>query len=299
MNILITGAWIGAEAYLPEIKALGHKTAFLSREQDPLPCDPAWVEGVICNGLFLYHKLEEFQNLRWIQLTSAGLDRAPVEEIRARGIRLCNARGVYSVPMAEFALCGVLQLYKQAAFFRTNQSRCLWEKKRGLRELCGKTVAILGCGSVGSECAARFRAMGCGIVGIDLFPRDDPRYDRMLPLSQLDCALPEFDVLILCIPLTPETRGMINAPRLVLMKPGAILVNISRGPVVDETAVCDALRAGTLSGAVLDVFETEPLPPESPLWGLENLILTPHNSYAGEGNGERLAGRILDNLREA
>ena len=106
------------------------------------------------------------------------------------------------------------------------------------------------------------------------------------------------DVLILCLPLTAETRGIIDGARLTLLKPGAILVNIARGPVVDEAAVCEALRSGALSGAVLDVFETEPLPADSPLWNLENLILTPHNSFAGAGNGERLARRILEGLQE-
>lgn len=298
MNLLITGAWVEAEKHFPEIEALGHKIAFLRQEQDPLPCDPAWVEGIICNGLFLHHPLSAFPKLRWIQLTSAGLDRVPLEEIRAKGIELRNARGVYSVPMAEFALCGVLQLCKQAAFFRRNQSRHRWEKNRGLGELFGKTVAILGCGSVGSECAARFRAMGCRVLGVDLFPRADERYDRMLPLSDLDAVLPSVDVLILCLPLTAETRGIIDGARLTLLKPGAILVNIARGPVVDEAAVCEALRSGALSGAVLDVFETEPLPADSPLWDLENLILTPHNSFAGAGNGERLACRILEGLQE-
>lgn len=298
MNLLITGAWSGAETYLTEIEALGHKTVFLPREQDPLPCDSTWVEGVVCNSLFLRHELAEFPNLRWIQLTSAGLDRVPEEQIRARGIRLCNARGVYSIPMAEFALCGVLQLYKQAARFRENQKAHRWEKQRGLTELCGKTVVILGCGSVGSECAVRFRAMGCDVAGVDLFPRDDPRYDRMRPLAELNNILPEADVLILCIPLTSETRGMFDAERLARMKPGAILVNIARGPIVDEAALCAALLSGKPAGAVLDVFETEPLPPESPLWDLENVILTPHNSFAGKGNGQRLAARILEGLRD-
>ena len=296
MNILITGAWTDAEAHFAEVEALGHKIAFLPWEQDPLPCDPAWVEGVVCNGLFLHHKLEEFPNLRWIQLTSAGLDRVPEEEIRRRRITLCNARGVYSVPMAEFALCGVLQLYKQAARFRENQKRHVWERRRGLGELWGKTVAVLGCGSVGSECAARFRAMGCKVIGVDLFPREDRRYDRMLPLDGLDELLPTVDVLILCLPLTPETRGTVNAARLAQLKPGAVLVNIARGPIADEAAVCEALRTGRLAGAVLDVFETEPLAPDSPLWDLETVILTPHNSFAGEGNSARLARRILDDL---
>ena len=296
MNLLVTGAWIGAQGHIPAIEAMGHRVVFQQWEADPLPCDPAWVEGVICNSLFLYHPIEEFSNLRYVQTISAGLDRVDVEYVSAHGIELHNARGVYSVPMAEFAVGGVLQLYKQAKTFYENQKARKWEKHRDLRELCGKTVTILGCGSVGTECAKRFKAFGCRVLGVDLFPRDDADYDTMIALKELDRALTETEILVLTIPLTKDTRGLIDGGRLEKLKPGGILVNIARGPVVDESALVEALRAGTLSGAVLDVFETEPLTDTSPLWDTENVILTPHNSFAGEGNGGRLLSLIIRNM---
>ena len=298
MNLLITGAWAGGREHGPALEAMGHSLCFLPRETDPLPCDPAWVEGVVCNGLFLHHELDSFPNLRFIQLTSAGLDRVPVDRIRRRGIDLRNARGVYSGPMAEFALCGTLQLYKQAAFFRRNQQARRWEKHRGLRELDGSTVTVLGCGSVGTACAERFAALGCRILGVDLYPRRDERYKTVFPLPELDALLPETDVLLLTLPLTPETRHLLDAGRLAKLKQGAVLVNVSRGGVLEEAALISALEEGRLSGAVLDVFETEPLPETSPLWTMENVILTPHNSFVGEGNARRLDGLILENLRQ-
>lgn len=298
MNLLITGAWADARAQTEAIAALGHSTAFLQQEKDPLPCSPAWVEGVVCNGLFLYHDLDSFPNLRLIQLTSAGLDRVPVDRVRARGIVLYNARGVYSAPMAEFAVCGVLQLYKQAARLRENQRKGRWEKQRDLRELLGKTVTVLGCGSVGTECARRFAAFGCRVIGVDLFPRREEGYHRILSLTELDALLPETDVLLLTLPLTAETRGLINRTRLAALKPGAVLVNISRGGVLEEAALVRALEEGTLSGAVLDVFDVEPLPESSPLWAMEQVILTPHNSFVGDGNRQRLTALILQHLGE-
>ena len=297
MNLLVTGAWIGAKEHIPALEAMGHSVSFLPWEKDPLPCDPAWVEGVICNSLFLHHGIESFPNLRYIQLISAGLDRVDLGYIAANGIELHNARGVYSIPMAEFAVGGVLQLYKQAKIFYENQKARVWEKHRGLRELCGRTVTILGCGSVGTECAKRFRAFGCRVLGVDLYPRQDENYDEIWPLSDLDRVLQETDVLVLTVPLTEETRGLINGDRLAEIKPGAVLVNIARGPIVDESALIDALQSGRLSGAVLDVFETEPLPADSPLWAMDNVVLTPHNSFAGEGNDERLAVVIRKNLK--
>ncbi len=299
MRLLLTGAWAEAQKYLPVLEGRGHSPAFLPQERDPLPVDPAWVEGVVCNGLFLHHDLDEFPGLRWIQLTSAGLDRVPLERIQARGIRLCSARGVYSIPMAEFALAGVLALYKQSRFFFAGQQARRWEKRRDLRELAGQTVTVLGCGSVGSACAQRFTALGCRVLGVDLLPRQDDAYREILPLGALDALLPQTDILILTLPLSPETRGLMDRSRLGRMKPGAVLVNIARGALVCQTALTEALAEGALGGAVLDVFESEPLDPESPLWGMDNVILSPHNSFVGDGNPERLARLILSNLAAA
>ena len=153
MKLLITGAWQGAKEHLDALRAMGHEVAFLQQEKEALPVDPAWVEGVICNGLFLHHPLSDFPNLRYIQLTSAGFDRVPMDEVKAGGVEIRNARGVYSVPMAEHAVWGVLSLYHQAPFFLRNQAHARWEKHRGLLELAGKTVCILGTGSVGTACA--------------------------------------------------------------------------------------------------------------------------------------------------
>ena len=299
MKLLLTGAWASARDHVAELEAMGHSVCLHPQERDPLPCDPAWVEGVVCNGLFLHHNIDDFPALRLIQLTSAGLDRVPLERIRARGIRLSNARGVYSVPMAEFALSGVLTLYKQSRFFTDRQRSHSWEKRRDLRDLNGKSVTILGCGSVGTECAKRFVAFGCRVTGVDLFPRSDEAYEAMLPLDRLDEVLSGTDLLVLTLPLSPETRHLLDARRLALLPQDALVVNISRGAVLDEAALAAALQAGRLSGAVLDVFETEPLPEGSPLWDMDNVILTPHNSFVGEGNDARLSRLILERLREA
>lgn len=294
MNLLITGAWNVAVDYIEKIEAYGHNTAFLQFEKDELPCPYEWVEGVIGNGLFLSHSIERFVNLKYIQLTSAGFDRVPMEYVREHGIEIHNARGVYSIPMAEFAITGVLQLYKRMDFFRESQRKHEWNKRRDLLELFGKVVCIVGCGSVGTECAKRFRAFGCDVIGVDLFPREDANYSRMVGLDRLDDVLPEADVLILTLPLTDETWHLMNADRLGILKPGAILINIARGAVVDTQALIK--RVNKLGGAVLDVFEEEPLDEYSPLWDMENVIVTPHNSFMGENNQKRLGIVILGNL---
>lgn len=294
MNLLITGAWQNAKDYIEEIKADGHDVEFLQFEKDELPCSYEWVEGVICNGLFLSHDIKRFTNLKYIQLTSAGFDRVPMDYVKEHEIEIHNARGVYSVPMAEFAVFGVLELYKRGRVFFRNQTKHVWEKQRDLVELFGKRVCIVGCGSVGTECAKRFRAFGCKVFGIDLFPRKDEHYEEMFGLDRLEDVLTESDIVVLTLPLTEETRHLIDKAKLQKMKQEAILVNIARGEVVDTEALIDALP--NLKGAVLDVFEEEPLSEESSLWDMKNVIVTPHNSFVGDGNGKRLSRLILSNI---
>lgn len=297
MKLLITGAWKCTSKQLNQIETMGHSVVFMQNEKDELPCSYEEVEGVICNGLFLHHSIEKFTSLRYIQLTSAGFDRVPMDYVQAHGIAIHNARGVYSIPMAEFAISGVLQLYKQSRFFYENQKKSVWEKHRGVLELFGKTVCIVGCGNVGKECAKRFQVFGCKVIGVDLYPREDNAYEKIYSLASLDEALLQSDVVVLTLPLTEETRYMMNEQRFAKMKNGSVLVNIARGAVVDEQALLKALDEKLL-GAVLDVFEEEPLLSNNPMWERGNVIVTPHNSFVGDGNAERLKKAILSSLKE-
>lgn len=296
MNLLITGAAHPTDERLDTLRALGHTVWCLPQERDTLPLPADEVDGVVANGLFLHHDIAAFTNLRYIQLTSAGLDRVPLDYIRAHGITLHNAGGVYSAPMAEFAVAATLYLYKQLAFFTANQQAHAFQKHRELRELGGKRVCILGCGSVGTACAVRFRAMGCHVTGVDVTPREDDRFDTILPLTQLHAVLRESDILLLTLPLTDTTRHIIGTDELALLKDGGLLINIARGGVVDTAALIEALTTRPLLAA-LDVFEEEPLSPHSPLWDCDRVLITPHNSFVGEGNDDRLWSLILSNLK--
>ena len=152
MQLLVTGAWKFTPEDILKIEKLDHSILYLSDEEDKLPDFADCVEGIICNGLFLYHPIEYFTNLRYIQLTSVGLDRVPLEHIKKKGITIKNAIGVYSIPIAESVTCNVLNLYRRSAFFYENQKQHVWEKCRDLKELFGKTVCIVGCGSIGTKC---------------------------------------------------------------------------------------------------------------------------------------------------
>ena len=219
-------------------------------------------------------------------------------EVERRGIAIFNARGVYAIPMAEFALCGVLQLYKHTRHFEENRKNRSWNKHRELLELFGRQVTVVGCGNIGTECAKRFAALGCNVSGVDIEERELPYFEKVYPISRIQEILPCSDVVVLTLPLTEQTHHLFDGQLLGKMKPGAVLVNISRGGIVDTNALESALQSH-LGGAVLDVFEEEPLPQNACLWDMENVIATPHNSFVGEGNARRLAQVIFANLQKA
>jgi len=279
MELLVTGAWHATNEDINELKQLGYRVTLMPQEEGEMPLPYEKVEGVVCNRLFEKHPIEKFTNLRYIHLTGAGFDQLPMDYIKARAIVWQRAQGVYSIPMAEYAIWGVLSLYRRQRVFEAQQKKHAWVKQRDLSELGGKTVAIIGCGDVGSECAKRFEAFGCSVVRVH---RD------LLGLEQAMQA----DVVVVTVALVPKTFHLIQPTR---MKPGSILVLLSRGAVVDTE---DLLRAHQLGGAVLDVFEEEPLRSDSPLWERENFILTPHNSFVGDHTAERLSSCILQHLRE-
>lgn len=297
-ELLITGAWQCTAQQVLALEQIGYSVTFWPDERQVIDIDTRHFEVVICGGLFLTTPIERFPALRCIQLTSAGLDRVPLEYCKAHGIIVHNAGGVYSAPMAEFVLGGILQLYKESKFFLENQAAHQWEKHRGLRELGGKTACIIGTGSVGSAIARRLRAFDVETVGVNRSGHAAAEFNQTQPINRLDDLLPLADMVICAMPLTAETAGLFDSARLAKIKSGAVFVNVARGKVTDQQALIEALQGGRLSGAVLDVFEEEPLPQNSPLWDMEQVILTPHNSFVGEHNGERLFKCIRNYLYE-
>ncbi len=298
MNLLITGAMPLTQVQIQQLEAAGHVVYLLAEEGGALPLSPAEVEGVVANDLFAHHPVEGFSRLRYVQLTSAGADRAPLEALARAGVTVRTAVGVYAVPMAEHILWMVLSVLRRGGFFLVGQSARRWEKRRDLRELCGRRVCVLGCGAVGNACAERFSALGCEVHGLARAARADARYAAVRALGEpgaLEEELAVADIVLLALPLAPETRHILGARELGLLRSGALLVNPARGALVDTAALTDVLAAGRIEAA-LDVLEEEPLPADSPLWGLPNVLLTPHNSFVGEGNSRRLWALVWENL---
>lgn len=297
MKLLVTRAFGYKPSQLEALESLGLELYFQQNESDTMSLSPEQIDGVVCNGLFLYHDIDGFTRLKYIQLTSAGLDRVPLEKIKERAIVLHNAGGVYSVPIAEWALCKVLDLYKATAGFASAQKACQWKKNRSLREIDGTKVAIVGAGNVGREAARRFRALGAEVTGFDIHTHPVDGFDHMRLTAELPGTVSGFDVLMLTAPLTEETYHLVGREVLSGMKPGAVLINTARGALIDEAALCEILRERSDIYAALDVFETEPLPEDSPLWKLPNVAVSPHNSFVGDGNNDRMFTVIYENLK--
>lgn len=296
MKILLTGAFNYTDEQIEDISSLGNEVVYIQDERIPIESDVSDIEAVVCNALFIHTPIEKFKSLKFIQLTSAGLDRVPLDYIKAHNIKISNARGVYSAPMAEFALCGVLQLLKQSRFFYKNQQQHKWEKHRGLVELTDKNVLIIGAGSIGSEVAKRFKAFGSNVIGLDLFQIENDNFSVIYSIDKLDDVLADADVVVLTLPLTNDNVGFFDKSKFAIMKDHAIFVNIARGKLVNENDLINAIKSNQINGAVLDVFENEPLDESNPLWDFDNVVLTPHSSFIGDNNNNRMFDIILKNL---
>ena len=298
MKLLVAKRNGMSDGELQALADLGFELVLDAVDYKPYEGNTSDIEAVICYQFFNYNDIAAFPKLRLVHLTSAGYDHMPLDYIREKGIALFNNRGAYSAPIAEFVLGGVLELYKEAAYFRAQREKRIWKQLRDLRELSGKVVTILGAGSIAAEISKRFMAMGCTVTALSRHPKPDPDFSAVENVAQLHELLPATDILILAAPLNESSFHIMNAENFPLMKPGSIFVNIGRGPLADTRALGDILRSGRLSGAVLDVFEEEPLPPDSPFWEMENVILTPHNSFAGEYNGRRTFENIHRDFKE-
>jgi len=263
---------------------------------------------------FDYTNLDRLRELapkvRWIQATSAGIGQLLLRTgLIDAPITFTTARGIHAVPLAEFALMAMLWFAKGGPRIVRDQAAHRWERTCA-RELRGATVGIVGLGGVGSEVGRSCRALGLRVIatrrtgpgaggggaGTDAAGRG-PAADVVLPPSGLPALLREADVLVLSCPHTPETEGLIGAKELSTMKPGALLINIARGAVVDEPAMIDALRSGRLGAAALDVAAEEPLPTGSPLWDLPNVLVSPHSASTVVTENARLTDLFCENLR--
>ncbi|MGC8473002.1 MAG: D-2-hydroxyacid dehydrogenase [Candidatus Dormibacteria bacterium] len=249
----------------------------------------------------LHTELAHLPKLRWIQATSAGVGQfvRRVGLDRTAKVVVTTARGVHGRALAEFAIFAMIYFNRDLPEILADQRLHQWARRSG-RLVAGQEVVIVGLGSIGREVATLARALGARTTGVvrSLEGRTaaSSGVDRLLEVGELESALPEADFLVLAMPHTDETEGLISGARLSLLPQSAVVVNLARGTVVDEEALTSALRDGRLRGAALDVFREEPLPPGSPLWDLANVLVTPHSMSTVDGENQLLAQLFSENL---
>lgn len=240
---------------------------------------------------------EATASLRWVHVCAAGVDSLLFDELKASDVVVTNAHGVFDRPIAEFVLASILARDKRLHESMALQRDHLWKH----RETVGTSrtsALVIGTGGIGRATARLLRAVGREVVGAGRAARDaDSDFGQVIATADLADHVGRFDNVVAIAPLTPQTRRMIDARVLAAMKPGAHLINVGRGELVDERALVESLRSGRLGAASLDVFETEPLPADSPLWDLPGVAISAHMSGDAVGWREALADQVLENLR--
>ena len=269
--VLVTGDM--PEYTLDRIQTPGYAFRHI---ENPSEADLAWAEVVI--GQLPFEKLPAAVNLKWLQLSFAGADSYARPGFPAH-VLLTNATGVFGRPIAEYAFSAVLAMMRRLHLYRDAQSRAQWQWLGDEMSPADKHVLILGAGDIGSSVARLFRPFGCRITGVRRVARACPEeFDAMVTLEEAEAVLPNADIVICCLPGTALTKGWFSRSRLAKLKENAILVNVGRGSLVDHDALAELLRENRIFGAVLDVTDPEPLPPEHPLWRCPNALITPHIS---------------------
>jgi D-3-phosphoglycerate dehydrogenase len=244
-----------------------------------------------------WEQVVRLNRLKWIQSSAAGTDHLQLPSIIKSPIIITNISGVLANQVTEQAMSLLLGLIRSLpTFFRAQQAKEYI--RRPVRDLHGSTVGIVGLGGVGRRVAEVLSAFKTRILATDLFPVDKPPHvESLWSADRLDELLPLVDIVVLCVPLTSETRGMIDARRLALMRPGSILINVARGPVVIEHDLVAALESGHLWGAGVDVAAKEPLPEDSRLWDLPNVIISPHVGGESARRADDITAFFCENLR--
>lgn len=240
---------------------------------------------------------------RWVHTRAVGVDPRVTELVAATGSTLTNGSGAHGVAVAEHVLAMVLALLRQVPHLVRAQDNRRWQEDLAVTELSGKLVGVVGTGDLGRCTARLFRAFDTAVrglrrtaIGVRHAPNDVPEVDDVYGPDALGDFLTGLDVLVIAAPLTRRTAGLIDADALSLLAPGCLVVNVGRGPIIDETALVAALHTGQLGGAALDVFDAEPLPPDSPLWAIPNVLISPHCADHTPQTDERFVTQYLKRI---
>ena len=290
MNLLIR--------YRYNFKEVHREKILLARDDINLVEDIESAEVIL--GDISREEFRKAKNLRWIQATGAGVDRLLFPELVESNVILTNASGVHPISIAEHTFAFILAITRGLIkSFEGKRLKVWFHNEVSIDELYGKTIGIIGYGKIGQGIARLAKGFGMRVIGLKRDPGKEVEVkpDVLLGKESLDTLLKESDIVVIIVPLTKETYNLIGTRELNLMKPTSILINVARGKVVDESALIKALRERRILSAGLDVFETEPLPPDSELWDLDNVVITPHIAGLNPYYTDRLLEIFIKNLQ--
>ncbi len=226
--------------------------------------------------------LDKAKRIKWVQALSAGIETYPLEEIKKRGIILTNGRGIHKIHMAEYAICIMIMLARNMHTMMRNKNDGKWERKISQGEIYGATLGIIGLGSIGMEIAKKSKFMGMKVLGVKRDLIESEYVDKVYPPEEMAEVFKESDYIINLLPSVKSTSELIDKKYFEVMKKDACFINMGRGSTVNEDDMADALKNGRIKAMASDVFKTEPLPEDSPLWEIDDMIITPH--ICGESN---------------
>lgn len=286
------------EKYLEKIRQVVPEAQVIASEQEDVVLREIEDANifVIWSQTYKDEYLQRAKRLEWIQALTAGVDTILSRELKESGIKLTTASGIHGIPISEHFFGILLALTRKIYKIYHNQLNRTWERPY-LDEIYGKRITIVGLGNIGSEIARKAKAFGMEVWGVKRTLEEVPHVDHVFTTEDLHQAIKDADFVLSVLPLTVDTEKLIGKKEFAVMKKDAYFFNFGRGPVVDEQALVEALQNGEIKGAGLDVYEQEPLPEDSPLWEMEEVIISPHTSAISSRYMERAVDLFVDNLK--
>jgi phosphoglycerate dehydrogenase-like enzyme len=294
MKVLLTYDY-GDEA-IKKMRTLGYDVILKKEKGLTYTEELKDVEVLVCYDPFDTLDISQMKSLKWIQLSSIGIDQLPKEKLKNRDIIVTNNQGGYSKPMGEWIVLSILEILKNKKAIYKNQEKKKWKMYKNLLELVDKKVLFLGTGTIASEGAKRLQGFECVVHGVNTSGHDADYFDEVFPTDKVNEIISDYDVVVSTLPKIEATYHFIDQPLMDLMKDDVILVNVSRGEIIDEEALIEALNKGKFLGVNLDVFTNEPLDETSKLWDFERVYISSHNSWISEKRNERRINTILENM---
>jgi len=294
MKVLFTYDY--GQICMDEIKALGIDAVYYDEKRIDEYKDIEDVDVLVCYKPFDKINLHDFKNLKLILLSSIGFDQLPKDVVDELGITVCNNRGGYSIPMGEWIVMKLLEMSKNSKGMYENQQKKRWKPDTGIIEIYKKKIVFFGTGTIAQEAAKRLSGFDVEVIGLNTTGHSEEFFSQCYPLSDAKEIVKDALGVVVALPLTERTSGIVDKDILDNMHKDSILINIARGEVIDEDYLVDTLKNKRIKAAALDVFNEEPLPKEHPLWNLDNVIITCHNSWISEMRNSRRFDLIKKNL---